>query len=67
MQARHPAQYAAVYAWMQQVRGDHADGFGSHATLDWLALAADSEVFAAAGNPFQSADSLWRRGLVQSK
>lgn len=67
MRAQHPAQYGAVYAWMQQVRGKHSDGFGSHDTLDWLALAADREVFAEAGNPFESADNLWRRGLSRSK
>jgi hypothetical protein len=67
MQGRHPDQYQAVYTWMRQVRGDHADGFGSHDTLDWLALAADGTAFATAGNPFQNADSLWRSGLAHNK
>lgn len=58
----HPAQYAAVLAWLEHFRDDDLPG-AYHDTTTWLRLAADPTVFDAADDVFRSAQALWERGL----
>lgn len=63
MQQRHPAQYAAVASWMQQVRAPLLAA-GSHSTLVWLQQAPTGAAFNADLPLFEQADRLWRQGLL---
>jgi len=63
MQQRHPAQYAAVAGWMQQVRAP-SPAAGSHSTLVWLQQAPTGAAFNADLPLFEQADRLWRQGLL---
>ena len=63
-QQRHPEQYAAVAAWMRQVRQPSPDA-GSHSTLTWLQLAPTGAAFQTGLPLFEQAASLWRKGLLQ--
>jgi hypothetical protein len=63
-QQRHPENYAAVAAWMRQVRQPSA-ATGSHSTLAWLQLAPTGAAFPAGLPLFEQAGSLWRQGLLQ--
>jgi hypothetical protein len=61
-QHRHPEQYAAVAAWMRQVR-QPSPANGSHSTLAWLQLAPTGAAFPAELPLFEQAGNLWRLGL----
>ena len=63
-QQRHPEQYAAVAAWMRQVR-QPSPATGSHSTLAWLQLAPTGNAFPAGLPLLEQAGSLWRQGLSQ--
>ena len=63
-QQRHPGQYAAVAAWMQQVRAP-SPAAGSHSTLTWLQLAPTGAAFADTLPLFEQASTLWRKGLAR--
>jgi hypothetical protein len=63
-QQRHPEHYAAVAAWMRQVR-QPSPATGSHSTLAWLQLAPTGAAFPAGLPLFEQAGSLWRQGLLQ--
>ncbi len=62
VQLRHPAQYAQVYAWLDQVRAQPSAG-GSHDTLAWIRLAKSGADFQPGAAPFEQARRLWSRGL----
>lgn len=64
IQQRHPQDYAAVAAWMRQVR-QPSPATGSHSTLTWLQLAPTGAAFPAGLPLFEQAGSLWRQGLLQ--
>ena len=66
IQRQHPQQYAAVAAWMRQVRTP-ALATGSHSTLAWLAQAPDGAAFPSGKNVFEQANALWRKGLSQDE
>jgi len=63
-QQRHPEQYAAVAAWMRQVR-QPSPATGSHSTLAWLQLAPTGAAFSSSLPLFEQASQLWRQGLLQ--
>ncbi|GJJ04041.1 hypothetical protein RugamoR64_45790 [Duganella rhizosphaerae] len=68
-QRRHPQQYAAVAAWMRQVRqpASATSAAGSHGTLAWLQLAPTGAAFSAGQPLFEQAASLWRQGLLRDE
>jgi hypothetical protein len=63
-QQRHPEEYAAVAAWMRQVR-QPSPATGSHSTLAWLQLAPTGAAFSSSLPLFEQASQLWRQGLLQ--
>ena len=66
IQQRRPEQYAAVAAWMRQVRqpSSASPAVGSHTTMAWLQLAPTGDAFAAELPLFEQASSLWQQGLL---
>jgi hypothetical protein len=60
---RHPAQYAAVHAWLSGVRADPAVAGSHHDTRAWVRLAVDAAALAGGDSPFEPALALWQRGL----
>jgi hypothetical protein len=68
-QQRHPEQYAAVAAWMRQVRSPSpaASSLSSHGTLTWLQLAPTGAAFPRTLPLFEQAGSLWRQGLLRDQ
>ncbi|GAB2852692.1 hypothetical protein GCM10027277_21360 [Pseudoduganella ginsengisoli] len=63
IQQRRPADYAAVYQWLHQVRAAQPDTHISHDTQAWLQLAADGRVLS--GNaPFEQAKALWNKAML---
>ncbi|MFZ4873838.1 hypothetical protein ACL9RI_02030 [Janthinobacterium sp. Mn2066] len=70
MHSRHLADYAAVLAWMRQVREvplQEGGAGGSHATQAWLVLAGGKHAFDAPVSLFEQAQVLWRQGLSGDK
>ena len=61
--ARHPADYARIYAWLEKLRQDQPVARGSHDTRAWVRLARDGSRFGTGGKPFDDAAPLWREGL----
>lgn len=59
----HPAQYAAIHTWFEQVRADQPVSGSFHDTRAWLQLAAQPDAFPAAVTPFEQARQVWQRGL----
>ncbi|MET0267142.1 MAG: hypothetical protein ABW202_16190 [Duganella sp.] len=67
-QQQHPEHYAAVAAWMQQVRQPGTSGTaGSHSTTAWLQLAQTGAAFNSRLPLFEQAGSLWRQGLARGQ
>lgn len=60
---RHPAQYAAVHAWLAGVRAEPAVALSHHDTRAWVRLAADAGALTGGDSPFEPALALWERGL----
>lgn len=60
---KHPAQYAQIHAWFEQVRADQPMPGGFHDTRVWLQLAVHAEAFGTAVTPFEQAQQLWNEGL----
>jgi hypothetical protein len=60
---RHPAQYAAVHAWLWQLRDREPLAGSHHDTRAWLRLAQEPRVFAAGAARFEQAQGVWQRGL----
>lgn len=61
-QARHPALYARLHAWLVAERtADRVPG-SHHDTLDWLALARDPAALGGSAM-FDAARQVWERGL----
>ena len=60
---RHPAQYAAVHAWLSGVRAEPVVAGSHHDTRAWVRLAADGAALAGGESPFEAALALWREGL----
>jgi len=58
----HPADYAAVRAWLARFRDDALPG-DHHDTSPWLRLAEDPAAFGSEPDPFLAAQPLWLRGL----
>jgi hypothetical protein len=61
---RHPGDYARVFAWLQEYRGDAPVPGAQHDTSAWLRRAADPRVFDGDGTPFDRAYGPWRAGLL---
>jgi len=61
--ARHADQYPQVLAWFDAARSDETPR-GFHDTRHWLALAHRSGAFDGGKGPFDQADALWQRGLL---
>lgn len=59
----HPAHYAQIHAWFEQVRADQPIQGSFHDTRVWLQLAARAEAFGAGTTPFEQAQQLWIEGL----
>jgi hypothetical protein len=60
---RYPEHYAAVHAWVTQVRDD-GEGNGHHDTGAWVRLVRDPSAFADGATPFAQVTGLWQRGLL---
>lgn len=61
-QARHPALYAKLHAWLVAERSADLVPGSHHDTLDWLALARNPAVLEGR-TMFEGADRVWARGL----
>jgi hypothetical protein len=61
--AHHADQYGQVLAWFDHARADETPR-GFHDTRHWLALAHQPEAFAGTAGPFDQANALWERGLL---
>ncbi|MCK9686118.1 hypothetical protein [Scleromatobacter humisilvae] len=61
--AHHADQYAQVLAWFDQARSDETPR-GFHDTRHWLALAHAADAFTGTAGPFDEADAMWQRGLL---
>jgi hypothetical protein len=61
--ARHAEQFPQVLAWFDAARSDETP-HGFHDTRHWLALAHGADAFTGAASPFDQADALWQRGLL---
>lgn len=60
-----PAEYARVHDWLSAVRDAVALPRSSHDTRVWVRLAEDGGALGAGATPFEAADALWRKGLLQ--
>jgi hypothetical protein len=65
IQQRRPADYAAVYGWLRQVREAQPETQVSHDTEAWLQLATDGHVLAG-NTPFEQARTLWNKALLSA-
>ena len=61
--AHHADQYAQVLAWFDAARSDETPR-GFHDTRHWLALAHAADAFTETAGPFDEADTMWQRGLL---
>lgn len=61
-QARHPALYARLHAWLVAERSADLIPGSHHDTLDWLALVRDPAMLDGR-TMFEAADRVWARGL----
>ncbi|WP_457351355.1 hypothetical protein [Roseateles sp. P5_D6] len=61
-QARHPALYARLHAWLVAERSTDLIPGSHHDTLDWLALVRDPAMLDGR-TMFEAADRVWARGL----
>ena len=60
---RHPAQYAALHAWLSAERARDLLPGSHHDTLAWLKLARDPQALGSAPSMFDAALPVWQRGL----
>ena len=60
---RHPAQYAALHAWLSAERARDLLPGSHHDTLAWLKLARDPQTLGSAPSMFDAALPVWQRGL----
>jgi len=60
---RHPAQYAALHAWLSAERGRDLLPGSHHDTLTWLKLARDPKALGSAPSMFDAALPVWQSGL----
>lgn len=60
---RHPAQYAALHAWLSAERARDLLPGSHHDTLAWLKLALDPQALRSAPSMFDAALPVWQRGL----
>lgn len=61
---RHPDRYAQVHAWLEAYRADQPVDGAHHDTRAWVRLARDPQAFGRSGTPFEQAESVWRKGLL---
>ena len=61
--AHHADQFTQVLAWFDEARSDETPR-GFHDTRHWLELAHGAGAFGDAAGPFDQADALWQRGLL---
>lgn len=61
---RHPDRYAEVHAWFERVREHQVVPGSHHDTRAWVRLARDPAAFAPGASPFEQAQRLWSRALV---
>lgn len=69
-QARRPALYARLHAWLLADRSAERLPGGHHDTLAWLRLANDGRALhppTAAGSMYDAAERLWRAGLDEAE
>ena len=60
----NPSGYERVYGWLERVRGQVSVDKSGHDTRVWVRLAKDGERLAGGATPFESANGLWREGLL---
>lgn len=60
---RHPAQYAALHAWLTAERTRDLLPGSHHDTLSWLKLARDPKSLGSAPSMFDAALPVWQSGL----
>ena len=65
IQRSHPADYARVHDWLRRVRDTVAIPDSGHDTRVWVSLAEDGAQFDPGPTPFEAAQTLWQKGLVQ--
>lgn len=64
---QHPEQYAQIYAWFKHARDDQPVPGGYHDTRIWIQLAEQPSAFAGATTPFEQANRLWSKGLLDGE
>jgi len=60
----NPSGYERVYGWLERVRGQVSVDKSGHDTRVCVRLAKDGERLAGGATPFESANGLWREGLL---
>ncbi|WP_099860569.1 hypothetical protein [Roseateles chitinivorans] len=60
---RHPAQYAALHAWLSAERARDLLPGSHHDTLAWLKLARDPKALGSTASMFDAALPVWQSGL----
>lgn len=60
---RHPAQYAALHAWLVEERTRDRLPGSHHDTLAWLQLAGDPKSLSGSVSMFDAAALVWAKGL----
>jgi hypothetical protein len=61
----HPDDYGRVHDWLSRVRAAVATPNSGHDTRVWVRLAEDGAQFDPGLTPFEAAQALWQKGLVQ--
>lgn len=65
VQRTQPGEYARVHDWLSAVRDAVAVPRSGHDTRVWVRLAENGRDLADGATPFDAAEALWRKGLLQ--
>jgi len=65
VQRTQPAEYARVHHWLSAVRDAVAVPRSGHDTRVWVRLAENGRDLESGTTPFDAAEVLWRKGLLQ--
>jgi len=65
VQRTQPGAYARVHDWLSAVRDAVATPHSGHDTRVWLRLADNGSDLVGGATPFDAAQALWRKGLLE--
>lgn len=65
VQRTRPNEYVRVHDWLSAVRDAVAVPRSGHDTRVWVRLAENGRALDGGATPFDAADALWRKGLLQ--